>query len=102
MEGRVNDRVEVWVARQLRHYLTRRLSQRSGKRCTIASESHVVGDLAGMTLVLRRWFVEDCERERDRTQRLTERYGWEALPSAAESCREPWREADGDALEIAA
>jgi hypothetical protein len=94
-----NNRVEVWVTRQVRRYLTRRFGRKFRGGFFVDWGGTLCEALTAMIARCRSWFMDYCDREDARVRRVVERGGWEFIEKpvtwegevSGESCqRDMW------------
>ena len=94
-KAQADDRVEVWVTRQLRRYLTRRFGRKFRGGFFVDWGGGLCEALARMTRECRQWFTDCCDRERARVQAVLDQGGWELVPVEGNQKREGWGGAHG-------
>lgn len=83
---------EIWVARQLRRYLTRVFGRKFRGGFFVNWGGRLTDALSRMTGELRQWFMDYTDRETARAKALLEGFGFEAVPSGTGEFGEAVRE----------
>lgn len=91
---------EIWVARQLRRYLTRVFGRKFRGGFFVNWGGRLTDALSRMTRELRQWFMDYSDRETARAKALLERFGFEAVPSGTGEFGEVVREERAGLVDI--